>query len=48
MRQDLTILGHVLKYAFITMFFVVDDEVKVVTWPFCRAKCGRKALIFLL
>jgi len=48
MRQEQTLLGHVLKYALIAIFFVVDDEAEVVTWPFCRAKYGRKALTFLL
>jgi len=45
--------GHVLKYALIAGFVVVvvvvvDDEVEVITWPFCRAKYGRIALTFLL
>jgi len=44
MRQDQTILGHVLKYALFATYFVVDDEVEVVTWTFCRSKYCRKAL----
>jgi len=30
LRQDQTILGHVLKHALITMYVVVEDEVEVV------------------
>jgi len=43
MRQDQTILGHVLKYALVAMFFVVDE---VVTWLFCLL--DGKTFIFLL
>jgi len=46
MRRDQTILGHVIKHALIAIYVVVEDEIQVVTWPFCRAKYARKASVY--
>jgi len=48
MRLDQSVTGNVLKHDFIAMFAVVEDEVKMFTWSFCRSKYGRRALAFLL
>jgi len=46
MRQYQTILGHVLEDAVIAIFVIVEDEVEVVMWSFCRVKYERSALTF--
>jgi len=38
MRQDQTIPGLVLEHTLIAMFVVVEDEIEVVAWSFCRTK----------